>query len=259
MRILDGRLLTDAEHRDARVVVVNAPLARALTGDRSAVGLRLPYARESWEIVGVVEGVRQHPLRDPPRPEIYLPWRLAGARPQAIIVRAAGDPLDVLPAIAARIHAVDRTAPLGQPATLERRLADARRAEVFRASLVTALATLALALAALGAYSVTAHAVSQRSREYGIRLALGERPASIARRALGTALSPAVGGIVLGGAAAFAAERWMQAFLFGVSARDAWTFAAAAVLLFVLASIAAGRSALAASRTDPVNALRVDT
>ena len=259
MRLREGRLLTAAEHRDARVVVINTPLARALTGGRSPLGLRLPYARESWEIVGVVEGVRQLPLRDPAPPEIYLPWRLAGARPQAIVVRTAGDPLAVLPAIAARVHAIDPSVPLGRPATLDSRLADARRAEVFRASLVTALATLALALAALGAYSVTAHAVSQRGREYGIRLALGERPASIARRALGTAVSPAVTGIVLGGAAAAAAGRWMQAFLFGVSARDAATFAAAAALLLVLALLAAGRSALAASRTDPVNALRLDT
>jgi putative ABC transport system permease protein len=256
----EGRFLTDPEQRGARVVVVNQPLARALAGDGSPLGMRVPYSGESWEVVGVVTGTRQRQLREPPVPELFLPWRLAGARPLSVAIRTEGNPLSVLPAIASRIHELDPSVPLGSVATLASRLAEARQTQVFRASLVAALAAVAVLLAALGAYSVAAYAVSRRTREYGVRLALGERPSSIAGRALWTAAGPALQGVLIGLAVTMAAGRWLESYLFEVKARDPVTFAVAGLALMALAVVAAGRSAFKASRTDTVtNCLRMDT
>ena len=257
--LLAGRLLTAEEHRGGRVAVVNRTLADALRGVGPVPGVRIPYAGESWQVVGVVEGSRQRELREPPAPEIFLPWRMAGARPQTIVVRADGNPLAVLPAIAARIHDLDPTMPLAKIATLASRVADARQTDVFRAALVLALAAIASALAALGAYSVTAFAVTARAREFGVRLALGERPRSIAGRAIWTAAGPSLWGIALGAVVTVPAGRWLDAFLYNVKAHDPATLSAVAALLTLLSLAAAARSAIVAARADPVNTLRADS
>src|SRR5215204_5375267 len=111
-------------------------------------------------------------------PDAVLATNIAGRRPQGIAVRVDGEPMPLLPAIARQVHEVDPSAPLADIATLDQRLAEA-----MRAALLATLSALALTLAAIGAYGVTSFVVSRRRREYGIRLALGERPGSILWRA----------------------------------------------------------------------------
>jgi hypothetical protein len=106
IRLVQGRLLTPAEQlRSTSAVVINEPLARLLGGN--VIGRRFDYSGTSWEIVGVIDGVRHVRPRDEPMPELIIPWHMAGRRPQAIVVRADGDPLGLLPAITARVHSID--------------------------------------------------------------------------------------------------------------------------------------------------------
>ena len=257
IRVLQGRLLNDAEQRRGQsAAIINEPLSRLLGGDM--VGKRFNYSDVAWQIVGVVEGVRHGHPRDEPRPELFIPWHLAGRRPQSIVVRADGDPLTLLPAIAARIHAIDPTAPLSDIARLEDRLRDGVAEERFRATLLAALAAIGVALAALGAYTVTAYAVAQRTREYGIRLALGETPASIGRRALASALVPSLVGILAGCGIALSTARWIESFLYQVKATEALTLGGAAATLILLSIGAGMSSARRASRIHPAVTLAAE-
>ena len=257
IRLLEGRLLTtDEQRRGVSSAVVSEPLAKLLGG--KVVGSYFDYSNTKWQIVGVVEGVRHARPRDEPLPELIIPWHMAGRRPQSIVVRAEGDPMALLPAIAARVHALDPTAPLSDVARLEDRLREALGAERFRATLLAALAAIAVGLAALGAYSVTAYAVAYRTREYGIRMALGEQPASIARRALATALVPSLLGVLAGCAIALVTSRWIEAFLYEVEPLDAITLTGAAVTLLLLALLAGTSSARRAATIDPSRTLTAE-
>ena len=257
VQLLQGRLLTAEEQRRGReVVVVNEPLSRILGGD--VVGKRLAYSGTNWEIVGVVRGVRRVRPRDEPAPELIIPWHNAGRRPQTILVRTAGDPLALLPIIAARIHTIDPTAPISDAGRLEDKLSEALAAERFSATLLAALAAVAVALAALGAYSVTAYAVARRTREYGIRLALGEHTGSIRRKALAAAVLPAGLGVVCGAGIAVASARWLESFLYQVSGIELTTMLVAGLGLLMLALIAGSSSARRAAAIDPARILAAD-
>lgn len=254
IRVREGRLLTlEEQRRGAGVVVINEPLARMLGG--KVIGRKFNYSGASWEIVGVIDGVRHSRPRDDPRPEFIIPWHMAGRRPQAVVVRTAGDPLALLPAITTRIRALDPTAPLSDVARLDDRLRDAVGLDRFRAVVLGTLSAIAAILAALGAYSVTAFSVARRSREYGIRLALGERPASVGRRALTTAVLPATLGVMTGIGITLAGARWVQTFLYGVSASDLATIVGTTLVLMAIAVTAAWPSARRAATIDPVLAL----
>jgi predicted permease len=259
LTLREGRFFSDVEQRTAEdVAVVNEPLARLLVGDRPAVGETIRYSNRSWRIVGVLPGARQRALRQPPMPELFIPWHMAGRQVQTIAVRAAVDSESLLPQIAAAVHGVDPSAPLANVRTLDSRVRTALEAETFRATLLTALSVVAVGLAALGAYTATAYAVARRRREYGIRLALGERPGSILRRALWMAGAPALHGVVLGVVLALVSARWLAVFLYEINPRDAATLGLAAAALLAICLTAASRSARAAARTDPVTTLRVD-
>jgi putative ABC transport system permease protein len=254
IHLLEGRLLTPEEQRrGAGVAVVNEPLARVLGGQ--VIGRKFPYSNTTWEIVGVIDGVRSVRPRDEPMPELIIPWHMAGRRPQAIVLRAQVDPISLLPEIRARVQRVDPTAPLNDVARLDDRLREAAGLDRFRAAMLAALAGIAVILAGLGAYSITAFSVARRTREYGIRIALGERPRSVGRRALAAAGVPAAAGIVTGAAASLAGAWWIQSFLYGVSASAPSTLIGTAVLLFIIAMAAAVPSARRAAAIDPVLAL----
>jgi putative ABC transport system permease protein len=206
----------------------------------------------------VIDGVRHIRPRDEPRPELIIPWHIAGRRPQAIVVRAHGDPMSLLPAITDRVHTIDPTAPLSDVARLDDRLRNAVGLERFRAVMLATLSAFAVVLAALGAYSVTAFSVARRIREYGIRLALGETPGSVGRRALATAFLPAALGVIAGAAITLTGARWVQAFLYDVSASDVTTITGTALVLIAIAVIAALPCARRAATIDPVLALSTD-
>jgi predicted permease len=259
VRLLEGRLLTADEQRSEQALaVVNEPLAQLIGANRPVLGFAFPYSNRTWTIVGVVAGARQRRLREPPMPELFIPWGQAGQRPQTLVVRTTGALPAIVPAIVSAVHAIDPSTPVASLVPLEERLRDARRTESSRAALLVSLAVVAILLAAFGAYSVSASAVAARRREYGIRLALGARPMAIQGRALLSVALPAVIGACVGAAAVVGVGEWLTTMLFETDPRDGLTLAAVAVSVCAVATAAGLRSARAASRTDPLITLRAE-
>lgn len=256
--LVSGRVLTDTEHRGASAVLINEAAARLLPGDGPVVGRHVSYSGRDFEIAGVIGDARDGRLDRAGRPWLVLPWKQAGKRPETMIVRTAGDPLAVVPEVAAAIHAIDPAVPLAGLTRLSDVVDQSVAAERFRAVVVSGLGIVAAILAAIGAYSVTAFAVAQQERENGVRLALGESTAALWRRVVRSAMTPAAIGAVFGLAAAWIAARWVQALLFNVDARDPITLVAAAAAVVAVAACAAMPAARRAARIDPAITLRAD-
>lgn len=253
-----GRLFTAAEQRsNLPIAIINEAAVRLLPEpDRDPIGQRVPYSGTIWEIVGVVGNVRDEGLRRDGAPWFVMPWAGAGRRPQMIAVRTDGDPLDAVPAIRARLAAIDPLVPLNRIRRLDDVVRETTAGERFRAVLVAALALVALLLSALGVYSVTAYAVARGERENGVRLALGESPQALMRRVLSGSLRPALAGALAGLAAAWVLAGAIQRFMHGVEARDLIVLASVAAALLAVAALAALAPARRAGRVDPTVALR---
>jgi putative ABC transport system permease protein len=210
------------------------------------------------EVVGVVGDVRQFGLDSPPVPEIYLSHAQVPNRGMTVVVRTAGDPLALAPAVRAQLRAMDDALAPGTIRTLERAVAGTTAQPQFYMVLLGIFAGLAAVLAAIGIFGVTSYAVSQRTREIGIRMALGADRVIVLRQVVGGATRLAGAGILVGLAAGLVFTRLLAGLLYGVSATDPWTFAAVAVAFGAIAALAALVPARRAARVDPVVALRAE-
>jgi putative ABC transport system permease protein len=191
-----------------------------------------------------------------PQPVIYYPALQAPRPYMRLAVRTAGDPLALASAIPQRVRDLDRNLPVYKIATMERNLSDSLMRRRFSMLLLAALAGFALCLAAVGVYSVIAYSVSQRTREIGIRMALGARPGSVHKLILRQGLRPVVAGLAAGLAASLAAMRALASLLYGVTASDPPTFLAVAAVLLAISALASTIPARRAARVDPMAALR---
>jgi putative ABC transport system permease protein len=173
------------------------------------------------------------------------------------VVRARGNPLGLVPAIKAALRQVDPGLPITQVSTMEEIL-EASMASPARRNLVIALfAALALALSAIGVYGVLSQAVARRTREFGVRIALGAGRSDVLRLVLRQAFLLGAAGVVLGAAAGAVLSRaFLKDLLYGISALDPWTYAAMAAVLFAATLLASGLPARRATRVDPMSALR---
>ena len=263
IRLLQGRYFDEHDQKNsAGVAIINETIARRFFANQSPIGrtirvadLGTPAVRE---IVGVVGDTRHEELADTPYPEIYRPFSQADWSFAGIAVRTAGDPLALAPAVRAAIWAVNKEQPIDGMMTLEQR-ADAtlapRRANLMLLSL---FAAIALVLAAVGIYGVSAYAVSRRTHEIGIRMALGAERWQVTGMVMGKALLLALGGVGIGVLAAAALTRYMESLLIDVSARDAVTFIVMPAVLGAVAGLAAYLPARHASKVDPMEALRYE-
>jgi predicted permease len=240
------------------VVVVNEALARALWPDEDPIGKLLPIDRRMpREVIGVVGDVHHTSLTLPADAEVYIPFRQAGVRRNRVLaVRADGDLARLAGAIEAALHDVDAQLPVRAVRSLGEIVSAAVAPQRFRAAFIGSLAALALVLAVVGVYGVMSYTVSERRRELGIRVALGEPPARIRRRVVGEGLWLAALGGALGALGAVGATRALQSMMFEVAPGDPWTFASVAALLAVVAALAADGPARRAGRADPVDAIR---
>jgi predicted lysophospholipase L1 biosynthesis ABC-type transport system permease subunit len=212
-------------------------------------------------IVGVVGDARRgRPLWDPPEPEMYFAADQRGQGWRYVVVRAEGEraAAALVRPIRAEVRRLDPSLPLAELATLEERLRDATTPQRFRGALVGALGALALVLSVVGIHGVVAYTVSRRTREIGIRLALGEAQRAVRRRVVAQALAPAALGVLAGVGLAGVAARWLERFVFGVPARDGATLCAVSALFLTVAAVAAYAPARRASRIDPTMALRAE-
>ena len=257
-----GRDIDDRDRVDAPfVVVVNESFVARMFPGENVVGRRVTVWDTTHTIVGVVGDVRRgRPLWDPPEPEMYFPVEQRRQGWRYVVVRTADERVteSLVPAIRAAVRRLDPALPLAELATLEDRLRDATAPQRFRSALVGTLGTLALVLSVVGIYGVVAYTVSRRTREIGIRLALGEAQRAIRLRVVGQALTPAVAGVVAGVIAASFAARWLESFVLGVAPRDAATLGVVSALFLCVTVLAAYAPARRASRIDPTVALRAE-
>jgi putative ABC transport system permease protein len=259
--VLAGRELDERDGRGAvPVAVVNDALRRRHFADSDAVGRRLTVNYRGTdltvEIVGVVGDVRQWSIGDEAIPEIYVsylqyPWLDTG-----LLVRTKGDPLQAVPAVQRAIRSVDPAQTGTGMQTFDRVMADRTARPRFLAVMLASFAALALALAAIGVFGVMSYTVAQRTREIGIRIALGAQRSSVTRMVVGRAMGLVAAGLVPGLACAYAATRLMETLLFGVSALDPGDLAATAAVLCAVAHVACLIPARRAAAVDPMTALR---
>ncbi len=258
-----GRFFSRFDRRDAPpVALVNETMARRYWPGEDPVGrkvsARLFGQVIACEIAGVVGDVRHTGLDSDPRPELFLPHLQNAYGSMTYVVRTAGDPLALLPAVKKEIWAVNKNLPFTSTATVEQlvsRTLDERR---FTLLLLGSFAALALLLAAVGLYGLISFTTRQRTHEIGVRMALGARARDITRLVVREGLQLALPGVAIGVAGAWALTRFLSGLLFGVSATDPVTFAALSTLLLVVALLACYIPARRAAKVDPMFALRCE-
>ena len=209
-------------------------------------------------VVGVIRDAHRSEVTRAIRPEVYLCTLQSPPRTQTLLVRTAGDAEAIVSAVRGELRAIDAQLPLFGVTTLERELALTLRQPRFQAVLLGGFAMIALLLASIGIYGVTAHAVSQRTQEVGIRMAMGAVRSDVLRLMMRENLRPAVIGLTMGLAGALALSRFVRGLLFGVSATDPVTLAIVALVMLMVAALACLVPALRATRVDPLVALRGD-
>jgi len=244
------------------VLVVNETLARRLWPDQDPLGRRLKlYGRDEplREVVGVAKDGKYDELTERPRNFLYLPERQrADLSDIALVVKTAGDPRPLAGALTAAVHELDPTLPIFRLETLEQSLVNRLDKERGASSLLGVFGTLALLLAALGLYGVMAYAVAQRTREIGIRVALGAQRRDILRVVLRQGVRATLAGVAVGVIAGLALTRFLSSLLYGVKPSDWFTFLSVTVLLLIIALAACCIPARRATRVDPIVALRYE-
>lgn len=258
-RVRAGRFFAPREHsKTSPVVVVSESFARAFLGAGPAVGRHVLVAGEDHEVVGVVEDAPVLRLHEAPEPFVYLTYARRPSSDVAFLVEMAGDPAGLAPAARALVRETSPGAAVLATTTLRRHMAEARHEDWMLAVLGTGLSTLGVLLALAGLYAAVSLLAARRTREFGVRLSLGARPADVLGLVLRQGLALALAGAVVGLAGALVAAGLVRGFLHGVSPLDPRILAAsaaAAVLMGLLASAVPARRAL---RTDPASVLRLE-
>jgi putative ABC transport system permease protein len=261
--LLRGRVF-DASDRIGRprVVLINEALARRHFGDEDPIGKRICFDRAPDEhsvwrtIVGVVGSEKQQSLALEARLEIFAPAAEEPDLTQVLVVRGPDDPLALVGTLREAVRQLDPEVPLYSVRTMEQVSAESLGRERFVLALLGGFAALALVLAALGVYGVTAYVTRQRTREIGIRMALGAGRAQVLGLVLRQGLAPVAAGGVAGVAGALGLTRLMQGLLFEVEPADPGTYVSVAALLAAAALVACLMPARRAIRVQPVAALR---
>jgi len=260
IRLVEGRLLDALDGTDDRkVVVVNETVARRYFPDRSPLGqvIDMPMAG-SLEIVGVVGDIRHDGLGAQANPEMFVPYGQLPLSAMHVVVHTRGDPAPAVRAIRERILAVDPEQPVTRVNTIEELLAGSVAPTRFNMVLLLGLAACAVLLAVVGVYGVVSYTVSRRTRELGVRMALGAGAGSAVGLVLSQAARVVAGGAALGVAVALASARVLRGLLYGVEAVDPATYAVVVAVTVAVGLLAAAVPAVRAARVDPVEALRAE-
>jgi putative ABC transport system permease protein len=252
-----GRQFTDHDRAEAPpVAIINEAGARRWFPRQDPLRRRVVAGSNTWEIVGVVADVLQRNPGQPPVPQLFVPYRQFTTRTVRIVVRTTGDPLALAPAVRTQIRALDPNLAIAEFTPLEQLVERSVARPRFYAALLALFAGVALVLAATGIFGVMSYTVAQRTREIGIRMALGARTGDVLRMVVGRAMTLALLGAVLGLAASVALGRVIQKQLFGVTPLDPPTFAAVVILLGLSAAVASVLPARRAASLDPARTLR---
>lgn len=270
--LVKGRLLGDPSQKET---VINETMARKLFGDRDPIGQRIsvnpperlipPDRNEPtyprYTVVGVVRDVRRHSLDKPAPGQVWMPLEQFADQfggTMYFVLRFDGEPYALGRALKATVASLDPTLAISDLKTMDERLGGALSKARFSAVLLTLFAGLALALAMLGVYAVMAYSVAQRTREIGVRLALGAAASDVLRLVFGQGSLLVVAGLAIGIAGTLAGSKALAALLFGVSGTDPASYAIATAVLAAVAAVALYLPARRASRLHPAIALRAE-
>ncbi len=269
-RVLSGRSITAADRTDTMLVaLINEQMARVYWPGRDPVGGRMRIgsgnSTRPWvTIVGVVADVRHNGITGVVKEKFYVPhtqWHKStgnAIRTMSLVIKADQDPQTLVRPVREAIRALDANLPVSDIRTMDGVVAATLSAPRFTGMLLVVFAGLALVLSAIGIYGVLSFIVSRRTREIGIRVAIGAGRADVLRLVLGSGLSLALTGMAIGLAIAFVAGRLMRGLLHEVTPSDPATFAVVAVVLATAALLASFVPAWRATRVDPVNALKTE-
>lgn len=260
-----GRTFTEADRLGAaRVLLISETAARMFFPAGDAIGQKVNfganggYEKNEGEIVGIVADVRHFGLDAPIAPTFYVPLVQAGMDGATLVIRAQASPAALAQPARRLIQEIDRDALVGEPVVFETLLADSLGQRRFYMMLLGAFATLALVLAAVGLYGVISYSVAQRTREIGIRVAMGAARWQVLSMIMKNGLGLVLLGLAVGQGTALMLHRTMQGLLVGVSATDALTLLVAAGVLLLVAILACCVPAWRAAQMDPLEALRFE-
>ena len=255
MRLVAGRDFT-ARDRDGapEVVVINEAFVDRYFAGRNPLGRSVA----SWDVVGVVADAKYNRLGEPLTPHVWLPYLQHPSLAQQIHVRTTGDVTGVLPALVREVQQFDPSLPILQPTTLTRLTASALLPQKVMSLVLGVAGALTLGMAMMGIYGVMAYAVSQRTHEVGLRVALGAHPSSVVRMILREGLALAGAALIVGLSVAALLTQALRAFLYGVSPVDPLAMLAGPGVLLLAAATASLFPALRAARVDPMESLRAE-
>jgi len=261
--LVRGRLFTDHDRMaQPRVVVINEAAARVLWKNEDPIGRRISVGQggfhEGAEVVGIVRDVRYDSVEAEPIPDVYIPILQSPQRSVLLFVRGRVPATSLVPLIAREVRSLDPDLPLIGVKTMEQRAQDATWRTRSLAWLLSLFGTLALLLAAIGVFGVMAQAVEQRTREIGLRMALGATPRDITRMVVSRAARVSFAGVVGGFALSVATTTILSAFLFEVEPDDPATFWTVAAMVLAVALLASYLPARRAARVDPLTTMRAE-
>jgi putative ABC transport system permease protein len=266
IQLLQGRVFEEGRDRvdSPCVVVIGEAVARKYWPNENPLTKRIvpgrPQTPEDWcQVVGVVKDVRQTDLSAEPKPQMYVPYEQAGFfAPRHLVVKTEGDPLALAGSVRKTVWEVDRDQPVSNVSTMEGVLSESIARQRFSTLLLGVFAGVALVLAAVGIYGVMSYSMAQRTREIGIRMALGAQKWDVLKLAVGQGLRLVAVGVAVGLAGALALTRVMTSLLYGVSATDPATLVIISLVLVAVALLASYIPARRAAKVDPLIALRYE-
>jgi putative ABC transport system permease protein len=269
--LIRGRFFSPSDRverdKDPMIVIINQTMAKQYFGGNDPIGRRIqtgdPDPSAPWEtIVGVVGDVKYSGLDSAPGPTLYVPYNENGwvmwSREMYLVVRSSGNTPEIVPAIRSQLASMDSTIPLAQIRTMDELVDESLVQQRFRTWLVSGFAALALLLSAIGIYALISYSVSQRTREIGVRIALGAQRSNVLGLVLREGLQVGAFGLLLGLVGALSATRIMRSLLYSTSATDALSFIATSFTLIAVALLACYIPARRATKVDPMVALRYE-
>jgi putative ABC transport system permease protein len=264
IRVIEGRGFDDNDSAgQPGVVLINRTLARSGFLGTDPLGKRISALKQTWEIVGIVDDVQQFGLDQDPVPQVFFEMRQTPApgitaRVNYFAIRTDGEPGAVVPTIRRIVGQLDAEATIDLVAPMEQLVSNSISRPRLYATLLGIFAVVAAALAAIGMYGVMAYSVAQRTREIGIRMALGARPGAVMHLVVREGLVLTAVGLGIGLAAAMMATRYLEGLLFGLTPLDPTTFLAVSVMFAIVATVASYLPARRATCVDPLVALRYE-
>ena len=258
--LLRGRALTDADRQGVpRVMMINETMARRFFAGEDPIGRRVRIPIGDWhEVIGVVGNIRHRGLDSEQRPEVYVSYHQKMLGGMVLVAKTAGDPHDLAKPVERQVFALDPELAVTRITTMAELVSDSVAKRRFNMLLLGSFAGLALVLAVIGIYGVISYTVSRRTREIGVRMAMGARRRDVVRMVLLDGLALAGAGVAIGTVGAFAVTRLLDSLLFEISPADPVTFVGVPLVLLAASLVACYLPALRATRVDPVLALRYE-